>query len=232
MRRIVVATYNVHSCVGCDGKRDPARVLEVLRAMDADVIALQELAWDPAHALHLLDDFAQRLGYSAFAGPTLLRPNGHYGNALLTRLPVTRSNSVDLSVPGREPRGALEVVVQTPSGRVLRMIATHLGLWPGERRQQMLKILSLLSSEQGPAVLLGDLNEWFLWGRHLRWLHSHFGRTPGPRSFPSRWPVFSLDRVWVEPVSLLERVEAWRAAPARVASDHLPVRAVLRDDPL
>lgn len=214
--------------MGTDGRHDPGRTLEVLRALDADVIALQELSWDPAGALHLLDDFAEALGYTAFAGPTLLRPDGHYGNALLSRLPVRQARSVDISVPEREPRGVVEVDVDLPSGGLLRIYATHLGLWPGERRQQMLRLLSLLSAGKGPAVLMGDLNEWFLWGRHLRWLHSHFGRTPGPRSFPSRWPVFALDRIWVEPASMLERVEAWRAAPARTASDHLPMRAVLR----
>jgi len=78
-----------------------------------------------------------------------------------------------------------------------------------------------------PVVLLGDLNEWFLWGRPLRWLRRHFGRTPAPATYPARWPLFALDRIWVEPARLLERIEVLSAAPARAASDHLPLRAML-----
>jgi endonuclease/exonuclease/phosphatase family metal-dependent hydrolase len=221
--RLSVATYNVHGCA------DLARTTAVLRALDADVIALQELRWRPWDALHVLDELAARLGYAPLAGPTLLRPDGHYGNALLTRLPVVEVKPVDLSVPGREPRGALAAVLQSPSGP-LTMIATHLGLAPGERRRQMRRVLALVHKAAKPVVLLGDLNEWFLWGRPLRWLRRHFGRTPAPATFPARWPLFALDRIWVEPVRLLERIEVHRAPPAKEASDHLPLRATLALD--
>jgi endonuclease/exonuclease/phosphatase family metal-dependent hydrolase len=221
--RLSVATYNVHGCA------DLARTTAVLRALDADVIALQEVRWRPWDALHVLDELAARLGYAPLAGPTLLRPDGHYGNALLTRLPVVEVKPVDLSVPGREPRGALAAVLQSPSGP-LTMIATHLGLAPGERRRQMRRVLALVHKAAKPVVLLGDLNEWFLWGRPLRWLRRHFGRTPAPATFPARWPLFALDRIWVEPVRLLERIEVHRAPPAKEASDHLPLRATLALD--
>lgn len=221
--RIALATYNVHGCV------DPARTAEVLRALDADVIALQELRWRPWDALHVLGDLAARLGYAPLAGPTLLRPDGHYGNALLTRLPVARVRLEDLSVPGREPRGALGAVLRAGAAS-LTVIATHLGLAPWERRRQMQRLLAFVRASDKPAVLLGDLNEWFLWGRPLRWLRRHFGRTPAPATFPARWPVFALDRIWVEPARLLERIEVHRAAPAKEASDHLPLRATLALD--
>jgi endonuclease/exonuclease/phosphatase family metal-dependent hydrolase len=224
--RLAVATYNVHGCVGADGREDRERTLRVLRALDADVIALQELRWRPGDALHLLDEFAASLGYTPLAGPTLLRPDGHYGNALLTRLPVVEQRLVDLSVPGREPRGALAAVLQCAGGP-LTVIATHLGLAPGERRRQMQRLLALVRRSAKPVLLLGDLNEWFLWGRPLRWLRRHFGRTPAPATYPARWPLFALDRIWVEPVRLLERIEVYRDGFAGQASDHLPLRAML-----
>ncbi len=224
---LAVATYNVHGCVGIDRREDVARIAEVLRALDADAIALQELRWQPAEALHVLADLAARLGYTPLAGPTLLRPDGHYGNALLTRLPVEDVRLEDLSVPGREPRGAIAAVLRTGDGP-LTMIATHLGLAYGERRRQMQRLLALVRKSAKPVVLLGDLNEWLLWGRPLRWLRAHFGRTPAPATFPARWPVFALDRIWVEPSAALERIEAHAAPPARAASDHLPLRATLR----
>jgi endonuclease/exonuclease/phosphatase family metal-dependent hydrolase len=224
--RITVATYNVHRCIGRDGREDPARIAEVLRALDADAVALQELRWRPEQALHVLADLAARLGYTPLAGPTLLRPDGHYGNALLTRLPVEDQRLEDLSVPGREPRGALAAVLGTGAGPVT-LIATHLGLAFGERRRQMRRLLALVRKSSKPVVLLGDLNEWLLWGRPLRWLRAHFGRTPAPATYPARCPFLALDRIWVEPAAALERIEVHQAPPAGTASDHLPLRATL-----
>jgi endonuclease/exonuclease/phosphatase family metal-dependent hydrolase len=227
--RITVATYNVHGCVGTDRRYDPARTLAVLRALDADVIALQELRWRPDEALHVLEHLAQRMGYTPLAGPTLMRPDGHYGNAMLTRLPVEATHQEDLSVAGREPRGALQATLRTGAGP-LNVIATHLGLAPGERRMQMRRVLELVNASAKSVVLMGDLNEWFLWGRPLRWLHARFGRSPAPATFPARWPLFALDRIWVEPVRNLESLEVFRETPAREASDHLPLRARLALD--
>jgi endonuclease/exonuclease/phosphatase family metal-dependent hydrolase len=220
-----VATYNVHGCVGGDGRRDPARVIEVLRGMDADVVAVQELHWDPGDALHLLDEFGQALGYTVIPGPTLLHGTGHYGNAVLTRLPVMELKRIDLSVGRREPRGAVDVVLATADTHV-RVLATHLGLAPGERRKQMRQVLAHL--DQGPyltTVLMGDLNEWFLWGRPVRWLRAWFGTTPAHATFPARWPLLALDRIWVRPRERLLWIAVGANGAARHASDHLPLLA-------
>ena len=223
---LVIATYNVHRCVGHDGRSDPARTLEVLRELNADVIALQELRWQPGDALNLLQEFALELGYVALAGPTLLQASGHYGNAVLTRLTVRTTEMLDLSVPGREPRGALDTLLDTAGGP-LRLVATHLGLRPYERRLQMRRLLARPRGAASATVLLGDLNEWFLWGRPLRWLRARFGRTPAPPTFPARRPLIALDRIWVEPRALLRELRAHASPLARVTSDHLPLRAVL-----
>jgi endonuclease/exonuclease/phosphatase family metal-dependent hydrolase len=223
---ISVATYNVHRCIGRDAHFDPSRTLAVLRELDSDVIALQELQWRAEDAMHVLADFSAQLGYSPIAGPTLFRSDGHYGNAVLTRLDVREVERVDLSVPGREARGALDVTLATRDGP-LRVIATHFGLSPGERREQMQRLLARLDRASGPLVLMGDMNEWFLWGRPLKWLRKHFGRTPAPPTFPARWPIFALDRVWVEPRGMVRDIAVHTSAIARAASDHLPVRATL-----
>jgi endonuclease/exonuclease/phosphatase family metal-dependent hydrolase len=224
---LTVATYNIHRCVGRDRRFDPKRILAVLRELDADVIALQELLWDPQDALHLLDHFAAELKYQAIAGPTLLRRDGHYGNAILTRLPVQYANHVDISVPRCECRGAIDAVLGHP-GETVRIIATHLGLWPSERRKQMRRLLALLAgSTVNPTVLMGDLNEWFLWGRPLRWLHAYFGYTRAPATYPTFFPVFALDRIWIKP-ALTTMPTAVVTPLTRAASDHLPLRAVLR----
>ncbi len=220
-----LATYNVHRCIGRDGRRDPGRVMEVLRELDADVVALQELQWEAEAALHLLDQFAHRLDYKPIAGPTLLHEQGHYGNALLTRLPAQSVHLLDLTVDSHEPRGAIEMVVETPDSTV-RLVATHLGLRPRERRTQLRKLLGRL--DQGPpqpTILMGDINEWFIWGRPLRWLHAWFGEPPAPATFPAGVPLFALDRIWVRPRERLLRIAVHASDVARQASDHLPLLA-------
>lgn len=225
---VSVATYNVHDCIGQDRRHDPERVLAVLRELDADLLALQELQWEPQAALDLLQYFAGQLHYRAIPGGTLLRGNGHYGNAILTRLPVRQVRRMDLSVPHREPRGAIEATVDLPSGP-LRAVATHLGLWPGERRQQVSRLLARLDGKPGPVLLLGDLNEWFIWGRPLRWLHAHFGHSAHLPTYPACRPLFALDRIWVKPKSLLAELRVHATPLSRAASDHLPLLARLDD---
>ena len=76
-------------------------------------------------------------------------------------------------------------------------------------------------------MVLGDINEWLPLGRPLRWLNALFGRSPAERSFPSRWPLVALDRVWVRPRHALLALKAHRTPLAQLASDHLPVKALI-----
>jgi endonuclease/exonuclease/phosphatase family metal-dependent hydrolase len=133
---------------------------------------------------------------------------------------------IDLGVGRREPRGAIDVDLSC-SGIRLRVLAVHLGLMPHERREQVRRLLRALEDgdPDQPTVLLGDINEWLLWGRPLRWLHAHFGETRVPPSFPSWLPFLALDRIWVKPATLPLSVGVHRSRLARQASDHLPICA-------
>lgn len=227
---LTVATYNIHACIGTDGRFEPGRIAGVLKELDVDVVALQEVEHHDVDGCDLLDYLAARTGLTAIAGPNLMRESRHYGNAILTRLPILASNPVDLSLPGREPRGALNVTLDG-NGRRVQIVATHLGLMPGERRHQVRELLKLFDIGLTDIyVLLGDLNEWFLWGRPLRWLHAHFKSTPHCPTFPLRWPFMALDRLWVHPRRRLQKVEAHTSQLARIASDHLPLKAVIKTD--
>lgn len=224
-----LVSYNIHRCYGSAGIYDPARIKAVLDTLDAQVIALQEvelLHRDPG----LLDFFCAGKYWKALYDITMISDSGHYGNALLTALPVLSMERIDLSVVDREPRGALHVLLDN-HGQKLEVMATHLGLRPAERRAQIRALLQRLQASTGEhtKVLLGDLNEWFLWGRPLRWLHRHFSATPVLSTFPARCPVFALDRIWVNPRDKLVQLSVPRSPLIRHASDHLPLVAELRD---
>jgi endonuclease/exonuclease/phosphatase family metal-dependent hydrolase len=145
---------------------------------------------------------------------------------------VLAEHRLDLSFPGREPRGAIGATIACGGDQRLQIVTTHLGLRPAERRYQVQRLLELFDAERAvPAVLLGDLNEWLLWGRPLRRLHAYFKETPAPATFPARFPLFALDRVWVRPRSALVHLAANVSELARRASDHLPITAVLECPP-
>ena len=230
IRRLTFASYNIHSCFGTDRKYQPERVRDVLAAIDADVVGLQEvdlrLLVDGRHQLAFLTD---SLAMGAVAGPNFHDHRGHFGNALLTRLPVLQSRRIDLSVRRFEPRGALDVVLDF-DGLPLRVVVTHLGLSAAERRLQVRRLLHALDEVNAhlPVVVMGDFNEWKPTGGALRGLNRRFGATLAPRTFPSRFPLLPLDRLWVWPPAAVRRIGVFRWPPlTRQASDHLPLRADL-----
>jgi endonuclease/exonuclease/phosphatase family metal-dependent hydrolase len=219
-RQVTLATYNVHQWEGADGRCDPERVFRVIRELDAQIVALQEVSL-PSDCGPTPADLARATGLIPVSGPTLVRGEADFGNLVLTRWQPARVRRLDLSLPAREPRGALDLVYARPE---LRVLATHLGLKAYERRRQVAWLLNALDQgPAGPAVLLGDLNEWFLWGPLMRRLARRFGATPARRTFPARLPLLPLDRIWVRPAGALRGVRVHRSSLARAASDHLPL---------
>lgn len=225
-------SWNVHQCVGVDARYAPERIGRVLRDLNPDVVGLQEVdtGKPPREALHQLDFIARATGLRAVAGFNLRRGNGDFGNALLTRFPVREVRRLNLSVPRREPRGALDVELDGPEGP-LRALVTHFGLNPKERRIQANKLRRAIDAHDAgaPMLLLGDLNEWFpsLTLRLLA-LTDPFPCQFAGRSFPSPAPFLALDRICAAPAPLEARGVVWSRWPAWVASDHLPLVLDLR----
>ena len=225
----VVATYNIHRCIGADGRHDADRVAAVIRELDADIVALQEV--DARYHIEDGDDqaeyLAQATGMEVVYGPARVRHQGSCGNAMLTRWPVKGVRRVEIGVAGREPRALLDTDLEV-DGVPVRVLVTHFGLRHFERRLQT-EMLVRTVGHHGDActILLGDFNEWTWVGHTLRRLNGVFGRTPAVRSFPSPMPVLALDRIWVHPPRALVELRAHRSRLASWASDHLPVRGVL-----
>lgn len=221
---LTIMTYNIHGGVGCDGRFAPERIANVLHEINADIIALQEVPLGGTRTPNVLNLLQEATDYVAAEGPACDKPERRYGNAVLSRYPILSMRTIDLSFGSREPRGALDADVDC-HGHLLRVVATHLGLRPAERRDQIRRLLQVFDTEEMPVVLLGDINEWFVWGRTLRSLVAHFQPVPAPCTFPSRRPIFALDRIWIRPRHRLVHVEVHASPLARIASDHLPLLA-------
>lgn len=226
---LALASWNVHAWVGADGRRDPARAARVIAKLACDVVLLQEVEErDSPRGRDGLQTVAAETGHDVVRGPVRRAERVAYGNALLTRLRVLAVHRVDLSVPGREPRGALDVELEA-AGERLRVIGTHLGLARHERHAQVARLLALGAECDAPLlVLAGDLNDWAPLGGSVGALDRALGRSPAPRTFPARRPVLALDRLWVRPARALAALGVDASPAARAASDHLPLRAELR----
>jgi endonuclease/exonuclease/phosphatase family metal-dependent hydrolase len=222
-----LATWNIHMAIGRDGRRNLPRVAQVIRQLQVEVIGLQEVDNQIGNDRDDLQTLAEQTGMKVIAGPTMHRTQGDYGNALLTRLPVRKVERYDLSYKRREPRGVLIVELDC-QGAAFHVAVTHLGLRPKERRDQVRRLCGHLAQlQQKPLVLMGDFNEWFIWGRPLRWLRQRFGAIHSPATFPARWPFLQLDHILVEPLECLLHKNIYHADPAPISSDHLPLIAKL-----
>jgi len=208
-------------------RQDVERVARVIRELQCDTVGLQEVDTLDQQ----IDRLAAATGMKSISGPTPPSAARPLSNALLTTRDFGAVRRHDLTVRGREPRGALDVEVSA-AGQNVRVIVAHLGLSAAERREQVQKLLTVLATvpRDCPVVMLGDINEWLPIGRPLRWLHRWLGKAPSACTFPVWAPVFALDRLWCRPAHALLALEVHRSGNARAASDHFPVKAIVAPD--
>ncbi|WP_439814176.1 endonuclease/exonuclease/phosphatase family protein [Zavarzinia sp. CC-PAN008] len=225
---LLIASYNVHKCVGTDNRFDPARTAQVIAELDADIVALQEADQRFGAKAGLIDMARLKRDSGLHPIPVFGRAlgEGWHGNLLLIRQgSVARVRQ--LALPGVEPRGALVVDLDLDQGP-LRIVSAHLGLLRRSRAQQADAILSTLGScRERPTLILGDLNEWRVGSRSsLRNFDPHFGPlTAHLPSFPARFPLFALDRILANPPAMISGMDVHHSDLARITSDHLPIKA-------
>jgi endonuclease/exonuclease/phosphatase family metal-dependent hydrolase len=233
-RPLRVASYNVHGCLGRDGRRDAARIAGILREIDADVIGLQEV--ESRHGRSEIDQaesLAAALGMACIEGPLLCHAErGWYGNALLTRLEVHAVRRVLFESYGVEARGAIVCDLRAGDGTPWRVMTTHLDRRSGHRRRQFATLLDqLVPSPHHPTVVIGDFNEWWSRSRGLTELRRHAELPPSPPTFPAWFPALRLDRIAFSGCRLRGMVRRQLTPLTRRASDHLPIFADLLVDP-
>jgi endonuclease/exonuclease/phosphatase family metal-dependent hydrolase len=231
-------SYNVHRCVGGDGALSPARIAEVVTRFEPDIVALQELDIGHARTAHAdqPDVLARATRMSYHFHPAVEAADERYGDAILSRLPVTLVRAAPLPAPpqrpGLERRGALWVEVDC-HGRPLQLLNTHLGLERGERLAQVNALIGPDWLGHGkcaaPRVFCGDFNAWpgtLAYGRLRGILHDaqDRGRLAWRRNtYPARCPMLCIDHVFHSADLAVRSVEIPRTPLTRVASDHLPV---------
>ena len=226
--RLRIASYNIHKAVGLDQRRDPARILEVLNGIAADVVVLQEadrrLGTRPSALPRFL--IAQETDYRVVDLARTDVSLGWHGNAVLVRpgLEVTKADHIEL--PGLEPRGAVRVDL---AGGIT-VVGTHFGLLRPWRIRQQRAIRDALSQQAVRTVIAGDFNEWAARTGFEPWDGIFEVHAPG-RSFHTARPLAALDRFALGRDVILHRADVTQTGAARVASDHLPVWAevALRD---
>jgi endonuclease/exonuclease/phosphatase family metal-dependent hydrolase len=233
-----LVSWNIHGAVGRDGRRDLGRIAALLEAMKCDVAALQEVGdpHRPSRDSEVADQatwLGRRLGWFVAYGPNLILRGRPYGNAILSRFPITHAHNYDLTVGNREPRGCLRADLALPDGRSLHLFDLHLGLSGGERRKQAAMLLSadLLrdTALTAPLVVCGDFNTWSpVRGPIVRLLRTVLrdaaveARSPHA-TWPSLLPVLRLDRAYVDDAVSVIACGVANDPRTRAASDHLPL---------
>jgi endonuclease/exonuclease/phosphatase family metal-dependent hydrolase len=233
--KLRVATYNVHRCRGIDGRLRPERIVDVLREVNPDVAALQEVVSEEGDGQDNQARYiGETLGLHWALGENRKLKGAAYGNVVLSRFPLRVVKNHDISVSGRERRGAFHTDVLVAPDDAVHVFNIHLGTAFVERRHQGRRLSErgsgILHNREltGAKIVLGDFNEWTsglasrLLGSHLRSVDvkKHLRRT-----YPGFLPVLHLDHIYYDGPLELEGVILHRTRKSLMASDHLPLVA-------
>jgi endonuclease/exonuclease/phosphatase family metal-dependent hydrolase len=228
---VKIASYNIHKCRGTDGMVRPDRIIDVIGEISPDVMALQEVDHRFGSRGGLLDPamIRRKTGMQLLVQSDVPHRHGWHGNALLVRGEPKSYRRSRLRLPGFEPRGAIVAELDLGEGQ-FRVIAAHLGLLRLSRLDQARALLEMyLELPRMPTILLGDFNEWRRRRRSaLGLLEPTFGVAPSILSFPSRLPIFALDRILGWPAGLVTDLAVHATPLALLSSDHLPLMANVR----
>jgi endonuclease/exonuclease/phosphatase family metal-dependent hydrolase len=233
-RTLRIATYNIHRCRGLDGRTIPSRIAEVIRSIEPDVIALQEVVGAGANAPGHAEELGAQLGMGWVMAPARHLRGCLFGNVVLSRHPIRHHAQYDLSWKTCEPRCCQRVDIAIAND-TLHLYNVHLGTAFLERRYQAGRLGTIVHDHRvgRPKIVLGDFNEWMkglathtlsakLQSIDLR---AHLRRR---RTYPGVFPVVHLDHIYYEGTVEVVKLELPRTRLSLMASDHLPLVADLR----
>jgi len=235
--KLRLLTYNIHKGIGgADRRYRLERVIETLQHCQPDIALLQEVDDGVPRSRHerQVDLLAEAVGlpHRAYQQNVRLK-RGHYGNAVLSRFPMSSEADIDLTIPLKKRRRALVVRCRVPVGghlRSLLVVNVHLGLSSMERQLQLRRLLKrhplAHAAWRLPIVIGGDYNDVFgNLGKRVMFSQGFSSVGQKIRTFPAVLPVSSLDRIFYRGSLQLRHAFASRSQLARQASDHLPLVA-------
>ncbi len=241
--KLRILTYNIHKCIGgVDRRYRPERVTDTIAHYDPDVVMLQEVDENAKRSLRhrQVDVLGETLGlrHRTWFPNVDVRGGGHYGNAILSKFPLTQTNNIDLTIPPRKRRSVLHARYRVRVGRrgkhtrTVHVYNMHLGLSGGERKVQLRKFLDshpfVGLHHRTPIIVAGDFNDvWGTLGKGLLEPAGFRGYGKPLRTFPAYAPMRALDAIYVRGDVHIRSVQRARLALAKRASDHLPLIAEL-----
>jgi endonuclease/exonuclease/phosphatase family metal-dependent hydrolase len=245
MTTLKIATYNIHKGFSQFNQRLVIHELrERLRELDADIVFLQEVQGEhlqhpqrhtdypsvPQHEF-LADEFWAHHAY----GMNAVYENGHHGNAILSCFPIVQSTNTDVSAHRFESRGLLHSEVDI-GGIHVHCLCAHFGLFAKGRRMQKRALIEYVRSsipDGAPLIIAGDFNDWRdqlspVLARELG-VHDVFALHAGKpaRSYPSRVPLFRMDRIYVRGFSV-QHCDVHTGGKWQRLSDHAALSAQLK----
>jgi endonuclease/exonuclease/phosphatase family metal-dependent hydrolase len=233
--QVRVLSWNIHKGIGgIDRRYRLDRVLEVLREYRPDVALLQEVAdnWPGAGGDLQAELLSQNVPFGHFAfSPEHRFTTGGYGNAVLSKYPITATMRLDLKINWRKQRSALQACIALPDEsrhRHLYATSLHLGLAEGERHQQMARLFDVEAhhAPEAPSIMGGDFNDVFgSIERRFMQPRGYHRMVPPQRTFPATLPCLKLDGIFGAHMKALPTPSVLSRC-ARTASDHLPLIAV------
>ncbi len=228
-----IVTYNIHKGIGSDRRYRPGRTIDVLRSLNADVIALQEVDQNVSRSSghDMAAMIAEELGMDYRFALNVSKEEGGYGNATLSRLPFVHSTNLNITWTIKKKRGCLISTLQWGGEHVV-VLNFHLGLAGMERARQVNMILSSWHQktiQNHPAIILGDSNDradkldpiLSVAGFH------NVSRRKDARTFPAFAPMWRLDKVYISRHFQVKDAVAVRDPTSRICSDHLPFLVTL-----
>ncbi len=233
-RTIRVATYNIHRCRGMDGRTNPARAAEVIRSIEPDIVALQEVVGAGANSAGHAEEIGAQLGMGWVMAPVRHLRGSLFGNVVLSRFPILHHTQYDLSWKTCEPRCCQRVDIAIGDD-TLHLYNVHLGTAFLERRYQASRLSAIVHDRRvgQPKIVLGDFNEWMkglatqMLSERLQSidLRQHLRRR---KTYPGMFPVLHLDHIYYDGQVEVVKLELPRTRASMMASDHLPLVAELK----
>ncbi len=221
MKKLKILSYNLHKGFKAGNFDFVLHEMKVaIHRVSADIVFLQEVIgdhktfskkyvnWpDPAQFEYLADQEWPHYAY----GKNAIYEEGHHGNAILSKYPFIYSENIDVSTNKFEKRGLLHGIIELPGQERLHLFCVHLDLLERGRKKQVKLIIERIKDvvkTKERIILAGDFNDWSFEVFHSL---SKFGLSEAfheikgkcPKTFPSFYPLLSLDRIFIKNMKII-----------------------------